>query len=274
MNENSALTHIRKLTNSSLNCSQLDVELLTMHVLKLNKNELYRDNPQINDQNKKDILSLFKRREDGEPLAYVINEKGFRNLELYVDRNVLVPRPETEIMVQTILDNFDSKPRKVIDLGTGSGAIGLSLCMERNNWDVTCSDISIEALKVAKRNMISNYLKVNLVNGSWLDTFQRNYFDIIVSNPPYLSINDPSIHSDGLKHEPTIALVSESEGLKDIEEIIYKSSKLLTRKGCLFIEHGNNQSQQVCSLFKKYGFSEITALEDLNEDSRFCSGRL
>ena len=88
MHESSALTHIRKLTNSSVNCSQLDVELLMMHVLKLKKNELYRDNPQINDQNKKDILSLIKRREDGEPLAYLINEKGFRNLELYVDRNV------------------------------------------------------------------------------------------------------------------------------------------------------------------------------------------
>ena len=274
MRESSALTHIRKLTNSSVNCSQLDFELLMMHVLKLKKNELYRDNPQINDQNKKDILSLIKRREDGEPLAYVINEKGFRNLELYVDRNVLVPRPETEIMVQTILDNFDSKPHNVIDLGTGSGAIGLSLSKERNNWDITCSDISIEALKVAKKNMISNSLKVNLVNGNWLESFQRDYFDIIVSNPPYLSPNDPSVHSDGLKHEPIIALVSESEGLKDIEKIINKSSKLLTRKGCLFIEHGNNQSKQVCSLFKKYGFSEIATIEDLNGDNRFCSGRL
>ena len=274
MHENSALTHIRKLTNTSVNCSQLDVELLMMHVLNLKKNELYRDNPQINDQIKKDILSLLKRREDGEPLAYIINTKGFRNLELYVDRNVLVPRPETEIMVQTILDNFGSEPHNVIDLGTGSGAIGLSLSIERNNWDITCTDISIEALKVAKRNMISNSLKVNLVNGHWLEFFQKDYFDIIVSNPPYLSPNDPSINSDGLKYEPVIALVSESEGLKDIEKIINESSKLLSRKGCLFIEHGNNQSKQVCSLFKKYGFSEITSLEDLNGDNRFCSGRL
>ena len=90
-----------------------------------------------------------------------------------MDRNVLVPRPETEIMVQTILDNFGSEPHNVIDLGTGSGAIGLSLSIERNNWDITCSDISIEALKVAKRNMISNSLKVNLVNGHWLEFFKR-----------------------------------------------------------------------------------------------------
>ena len=149
MHENSALTHIRKLTNTSVNCSQLDVELLMMHVLNLKKNELYRDNPQINDQIKKDILSL-KKREDGEPLAYIINKKASETWN-FMWMNVLVPRPETEIMVQTILDNFGSEPHNVIDLGTGSGAIGLSLSIERNNWDITCSDISIEALKVAKR---------------------------------------------------------------------------------------------------------------------------
>ena len=152
MNENSALTHIRKLTNTSVNCSQLDVELLMMHVLNLKKNELYRDNPQINDQIKKDILSLLKRREAGEPLAYIINTKGFRNLELYVDRNVLVPRPETDIMVQTLLDNFRSEPHNVIDLGTGSGCLAISLAKEYKNSIITATDISKSALNVAKRN--------------------------------------------------------------------------------------------------------------------------
>ena len=274
MDLNSALSQI-KLRNQNLElCSQLDIELLVLDILKISKNDLYRDNPLLSQDQQDRLLRLIDRREKGEPLAYIREKIGFWNLDLHIDQRVLVPRPETEVLVERILENFNSKKLNVLDLGTGSGAIGLALCSERPLWNIVCSDLCPQALSVTRRNMKKNLLKVQIVNARWLDSFVEGRFDIIVSNPPYLSFDDPNIFSDGLRHEPLKALVAENHGIKDIEEIIVNSAKLLADKGSLFVEFGNDQTRKVVSLFKKNGYSEINLYKDLNGDERFCSGKI
>ena len=274
MDDYSALNQIKLLTQSSTLSSQLDIELLVLHLLNIDKNVLYRDNPSFTEETCNELKDLIKRREKGEPLAYLTNKIGFWNLSLYVDNKVLVPRPETETLVRNILETFDSKQIKVLDLGTGSGAIGLSLAKERTNWEVVCSDMSLEAIKVTKKNMLTNSLNVSLVNSNWLTAFKNECFDLIVSNPPYVNPSDPRVLSDGLRFEPIEALVSDCEGFKDIEQIVKESSKTLNNSGYLFLEHGYDQSDEVISIFENYDFSQIRTFKDLNGDDRVCSGKL
>ena len=274
MDDYSALNQIKLHTQSSIVSSQLDIELLVSHLLEIDRNTLYRDNPQLTVEIINELKELIQRREKGEPLAYLVNSIEFWNLNLYVDHNVLVPRPETEILVQKVLEIFDKKKIRVLDLGTGSGAIGLSLAKERANWKVVCSDLSYEALKVTTKNMIRNSLDVSLVNSNWLSAFKKEYFDVIVSNPPYINPSDHRVYSDGLKFEPKKALISESGGLYDIEKIVREASEILNNIGYLFIEHGYDQSDLVVSIFETYGFSQIRTFKDLNGDDRVCLGKL
>jgi len=274
MDDYSALKQIKLLTQSSTLSSQLDIELLVLHLLNIDKNVLYRDNPSLTKKICNELKDLIKRREEGEPLAYLTNQIGFWNLSLYVDNKVLVPRPETETIIQNILETFSSKQIKVLDLGTGSGAIGLSLAKERKNWEVICSDMSLEAIKVTEKNMLMNSLNVSLVNSNWLAAFKNECFDLIVSNPPYINPSDPRVLSDGLKFEPIEALVSDCEGFKDIEQIVKESCKSLNNSGYLFLEHGYDQADQVVSIFENYDFSQIRTFKDLNGDDRVCSGKL
>ena len=274
MDDYSALNQIKLLSQSGTLSSQLDIELLVLHLLNIDKNVLYRDNPSFTEETCNELKELIKRREKGEPLAYLTNQIGFWNLSLYVDNKVLVPRPETETLVQSILETFGSKQIRVLDLGTGSGAIGLSLAKERKNWEIVCSDMSLEAIKVTKKNMLMNSLNVSLINSNWLAAFKNECFDLIVSNPPYINPSDPRVLSDGLKFEPIEALVSDCGGFKDIEQIVKESSKSLHNSGYLFLEHGYDQSDKVISIFENYDFSQIRTFKDLNGDDRVCSGKL
>lgn len=274
MDEYSALNQIKQLRKYNQVCSQLDIELLVLHILNIDKNRLFRDNPLLTKENLKELEALIERREKGEPIAYLTNNIGFWNLNLYVDDRVLVPRPETETLINEVLTKFDSKKRYVLDLGTGSGAIGLTLAKERPNWQVVCSDISFEALKVASKNMNLNSLEVFLVNSDWLSSFRDGQFDIIIANPPYISTTDLRVFSDGLKFEPIGALVSESDGLKDLKKIVESSSQMLVDDGYLFVEHGYDQSDMVFSFFNDFNFSCIRKYKDLNDDDRVCSGKL
>ena len=274
MDEYSALNQIKQLRKYNQVCSQLDIELLVLHILNIDKNRLFRDNPLLTKENLKELEALIERREKGEPIAYLTNNIGFWNLNLYVDDRVLVPRPETETLINEVLTKFDSKKRYVLDLGTGSGAIGLTLAKERPNWQVVCSDISFEALKVASKNMNLNSLEVFLVNSDWLSSFRDGQFDIIIANPPYISTTDLRVFSDGLKFEPIGALVSELDGLKDLKKIVESSSQMLVDDGYLFVEHGYDQSDMVFSFFNDFNFSCIRKYKDLNDDDRVCSGKL
>ena len=274
MNERSSLNQIHNISKDTRLSTKLDVELLILDLLKIDKNILYREDPVLSSRQLKELEVLVRRREQGEPLAYILKSKGFWCLDLFVDENVLVPRPETEIIIEKILESFDTSEKTVLDLGTGSGAIGLSLSKERKDWGVFCSDISFDAIKVARKNKYKNEVDAIFINSDWLEAYADNTFDIIVSNPPYIDPDDPRIHSDGLKYEPIHALISDQKGLKDIETIICQSKEVLVNKGSLFIEHGHDQSGEVELLLEKYNFSDIRKFQDLNGDDRVCSGKI
>ena len=274
MNERSSLNQIHNISKDTRLSTKLDVELLILDLLKIDKNILYREDPVLSSRQLKELEALVRRREQGEPLAYILKSKGFWSLDLFVDENVLVPRPETEIIIEKILESFDTSEKTVLDLGTGSGAIGLSLSKERKDWGVFCSDISFDAIKVARKNKYKNEVDAIFINSDWLEAYADNTFDIIVSNPPYIDPYDPRIHSDGLKYEPIHALISDQKGLKDIETIICQSKEVLVNKGSLFIEHGHDQSGEVELLLEKYNFSDIRKFQDLNGDDRVCSGKI
>tara|TARA_B100000902_G_scaffold376515_1_gene407673 strand:- start:5600 stop:6433 length:834 start_codon:yes stop_codon:yes gene_type:complete len=274
MNDSSSSHLINSFIKTCNRSSRLDIELLFMHVLGIDQNILYRDDPILKSLELDRIKKLIERREDGEPLAYLTNNIGFWNLDLFINQHVLVPRPETEVLVETVLDECDPGRKKVLDLGTGSGAIGLALAKERSDWLIACTDLSFDSLKVASVNMTKNSLNIYLVNADWLGSFKTNYFDIIISNPPYIDPADPRVFSDGLKYEPIKALVSESDGLADIKKIAKEGSKMLVDGGYLFLEHGYDQSDKVAYILKKNGFSQIRVVKDLNGDDRVCMGQL
>ena len=274
MNERSSLNQINIISKDTHLSTKIDIELLILDLLKIDKNILYREDPVLSSRQLKELEVLVRRREQGEPLAYILKSKGFWSLDPFVDENVLVPRPETEIIIEKILESFDTSEKTVLDLGTGSGAIGLSLSKERKDWGVFCSDISFDAIKVARKNKYKNEVDAIFINSDWLEAYADNTFDIIVSNPPCIDPDDPRIHSDGLKYEPIHALISDQKGLKDIETIICQSKEVLVNKGSLFIEHGYDQSGEVELLLEKYNFSDIRKFQDLNGDDRVCSGKI
>ena len=276
MSEANSLELINEHSKKNLDqyCSKQDIELLVLHTLGIDRNNLYRENPSIDQCNLKKIESFIERRNLGEPLAYILRTKGFWNLDLFVNENVLVPRPETELLVETILSFYNSEPLNLLDLGTGSGAIGLSLMSERPSWQVYCSDLSFKALKVAQENKTNNLMNIHLINANWLNAFEVKSFDVIVSNPPYVDHNDERLLKDGISFEPKEALIAEERGLRDIKHIIKNSKEYLRNEGCLLVEHAPEQSNDIIDLFNEYSYTDIRLFQDLNGDDRVSLGKI
>jgi len=217
---------------------------------------------------------MIRRRIDGEPLAYILGKKGFWNLDLEVNNQVLVPRPETEALLEDILLSFNQTYLSVLDLGTGSGAIGLSLKKEKKEWDVYCSDISINALEVANKNSLKNNLEVNFVCCDWLNAFKPNSFDLLISNPPYIKLDDIRLKSDGLSHEPLEALVSGTTGKEQLFVIATSSKRFLKKGGYLYLEHSPCQAKELKLFLKELNFKNISEIFDLNGDKRSIKAQL
>ena len=276
MSEQNSLELINQLSKENLNqhCKKEDLELLILDILGIDRNILYRKNPTLNEDQTIILRQYIKRRNLGEPLAYILGNKGFWKLDLSVDKNVLVPRPETELLVEKILFFYDSKPLKLLDLGTGSGAIGLSLISERPSWEVYCSDLSFKALNVAQENKKNKLMNAYLINANWLNAFGKNSFDVIVSNPPYVDQNDKRLLKDGVSFEPLEALVSKERGLKDLKHIIMNAKDHLRDEGHLFVEHAPEQSKDVIDIFNYCSYRSIRQFKDLNGDGRVSFGKI
>jgi release factor glutamine methyltransferase len=210
---------------------------------------------------------LCQRRLAGEPLAYIVGSKPFFGLDLQVDKRVLVPRPDTETLVEWAL-TFD-KTNSVLDMGTGSGAIALALKSVRPDWQVTALDASSDALAVAQNNAKRLNLNVNFLQSSWFDALQNTKFDLIISNPPYIVEGD--WHMAALAHEPKQALTSGADGLDDIRKIIAQAPDFLTDNGWLLLEHGFDQAAAVRDLLAQRGFVQVQSKRDLAGIER-CSG--
>ena len=244
--------------------ADLDAELLLAHVLGCSRTALATaPERELNDTQAKALMELATRRSDGEPVAYLTGQRAFWTLELEVTRDVLVPRPETELLVETALEELQTVARPaVLDLGTGSGAIALAIASERPDTSVTGVDQSAAALEVAARNAFRlRKGNVRFLQGSWYEPVDALKFHVIVANPPYVSEGDPLLAA--LAHEPRRALVSGPEGLDALAEICAGARPHLARGGMLIVEHGAGQGGAVRTLATGAGLARVATLSDL-----------
>jgi release factor glutamine methyltransferase len=253
---------------------RLDAQLLVLHAVGRADVErawlLAHDTDALPDAAHATLQTTVRRRAAGEPLAYITGHKAFYVLDLCVDARVLVPRPDTETLVDWALELLGTAPARVLDLGTGSGAIALALQHCRPALDVLAIDYSADALAVAQANAQRLHLKVQFAQGSWLDGVQGR-FDLIVSNPPYIAALDP--HLAALTHEPLQALASGDHGLDDIRTIIAQAGRHLQPGGWLLLEHGYDQAAAVRTLLADAGFDHAQSRRDLAGIERCSGGR-
>ena len=212
---------------------------------------------------------LLERRLIGEPMAYIRGSQEFWQHTFVVGPEVLIPRPETELLVEILLGHLEPHQQQILDLGTGSGAIGISLAAERNAWFVRGIDINEAAIDLARRNS-EGLNNIELRVGNWCDGISTNSIDAIVSNPPYVRENDP--HLRDLSFEPIEALTSGIDGLSAVRSIISDAYRCLKPSGLLLIEHGYDQQKEVLNLFQRSGFLKIERFNDLNNTPRAVLG--
>ncbi|MBV6669470.1 peptide chain release factor N(5)-glutamine methyltransferase [Xanthomonas euvesicatoria pv. alangii] len=219
--------------------------------------------------------ALVQRREAGEPVAYLTGSRGFRTLDLAVSPATLIPRADTEVLVELALERLDTVPgRRVADLGTGSGAIALAIASERPQAQVIATDASAAALAMARRNADSHGLRnVDCRQGSWFAPLAGEAFDLIASNPPYIAAHDPHLQQGDLRYEPASALASGSDGLDDIRLIVADAPAHLLPGGWLLLEHGWDQGVAVAELLAARGFAAVATHQDLERRDRVTLGR-
>jgi len=253
--------------------ARLDAELLLCHVLKLERTALYTWPNKPIDAEQVDTLALhLQERAQGKPIAYITGVKEFWSLPIHVTPNVLIPRADTETLVEYAIEVYQHNGGPILEMGTGSGAIAIALASELNTH-ITASDESEVALQVAKDNaqrLVPEQITFEL--GDWGQPFADNTFKLIVSNPPYIAPNDPHLQASELRHEPHTALVSARDGLADIEQILRDAKRIGTERCTVILEHGYEQGAAVRTLMRKYDYKECVTKRDLSGQERITAG--
>ncbi|PJL73795.1 protein-(glutamine-N5) methyltransferase, release factor-specific [Stenotrophomonas maltophilia] len=255
-----------------------EAELLLLHVLDRPRSWLFAHaTDPLAAVDQATFEALLARRVAGEPVAYLIGRRGFWTLDLEVDPATLIPRPETELLVELALERLPpDQALQLADLGTGSGAIALALASERPRAQVLATDASTGALAVAARNAARHELgNVRFAEGGhdWYAPLQGVRFDLIASNPPYIASDDPHLEQGDLRFEPSTALASGMDGLDDIRRIVDGGQAHLRPGGWLLIEHGWEQGAAIRALFEATGFVEVQTVQDLEQRDRITLGR-
>lgn len=255
-----------QVTLAATDNPRLEAGLLMCHLLGWHNTKLISHSDQaLSASQLSDFVHLVARRHNGEPSAYIVGERAFWSLDLKVTSDTLIPRPDTETLVEQALALLDGKTSpRVLDMGTGSGAIALSIAKERPDAHVEASDFSLQALDVAKNN--AQRLRINIQawhHGSWFSALPEHHprFDLIVSNPPYIANNDP--HLPSLQYEPLSALVAGQDGLDDIRLLIQQAPNYLLPNGYLALEHGYDQAPAVEQLFAAKSYTGLEQKKDL-----------
>jgi release factor glutamine methyltransferase len=248
-----------------LTSAVLDAQVLLGHVLDRPRSELMVHSEQlVPPEEVAEFERAVLRRAAGEPLAYIVGHREFWSLELQVSPAVLVPRPETELVVERCLALCGGQQAAIADLGTGSGAIALALAWERRGWSVTATDRSEAALTVARANAQALGIdNVRFVTGDWFAALGGQRFDLIASNPPYVAAGDPALNDPALRHEPLGALASGAGGLEDLAALIAGAPAHLRSAGWLVLEHGPGQARDVAELLVARGFRHVRCHADL-----------
>lgn len=258
---------------------RLDAQMLLLHALDRSSHDrawlIAHDSDPLPANAEARWTALLQRRQAGEPVAYLIGEKEFGGLTLQVDARVLVPRPDTEALVEWALDALPpsggAEPPRLLDLGTGSGAIALTIARRRPDAQVTATDASADALTVAEANARRLNLPLRFAHGAWLAAVPDERFDVIVSNPPYIAEGDH--HLADLTHEPLTALTAGPDGLDDIRLIVAQAPAAVQPGGWLLLEHGHDQAAVVRELLTAQGFEAVSSRTDLAGIERCSGGR-
>ncbi|WP_313461608.1 peptide chain release factor N(5)-glutamine methyltransferase [Stenotrophomonas sp.] len=254
-----------------------EAELLLLHVLGRERSWLFAHaTDAVEPATEAAFAQLLQRRIQGEPVAYLLGRRGFWTLDLAVSPATLIPRPETERLVELALERLPAdRPLQVADLGTGSGAIALALASERPLAQVLATDMSTDALAVAAENARRHELaNVRFRQGSWHAALGQERFALIATNPPYIAADDPHLAQGDLRFEPATALASGADGLDDIRVIVAGAPAHLLAGGWLLIEHGWDQGPAIRALLELAGFVEVSTAVDLEHRDRVSLGRL
>ena len=262
----------KQLKSYKFNSAKLDVELILSKTLGLSREKILLNlNGKINDKVLEKFNYYLKLRKQNRPIAYILGFKDFWKYKFQVDKNVLIPRPETEIIIEQALKNLPKLSKKnILDIGTGSGCIIISIIKERENCKATAIDKSLKALKVAKLNAEMHQVqkKIKFLNID-VDKYFANKYDLIISNPPYIKDSEIlSLDKDVKLNEPKLALLGGKSGLNKVFKVIKKSQKLLKTKGKLILEIGDKQSKEVKKYLIKNNFNQIQVFKDLSRKDR------
>jgi release factor glutamine methyltransferase len=215
----------------------------------------------------------FARRRAGEPVSYITGWREFYGVALRVTPDVLIPRPETELLVELALERIPSGlPARVLELGTGSGAIAVALAKERPGLEITATDISEAALAVARRNACEQVAAIDFVRSDWFEALGPRGFDLIVSNPPYVAAGDAHLEQGDVRFEPRLALVGGEDGMTHVRRIADQARQRLRPDGRLLVEHGYDQRDRCVELLRELGYAEVEDFDDLAKNPRVCAG--
>ncbi|MCH2158700.1 MAG: peptide chain release factor N(5)-glutamine methyltransferase [Oleiphilaceae bacterium] len=256
---------------------ELDVQLLLAHVLQVEPS-YFRTWPEksLSVEQSQTYRHLLQERLKGRPVAHLTGSRGFWTLDLIVNESTLIPRPDTECLVEAALDLLaDVEAASVLDLGTGTGAIALALASEQRNWTVLGSDLESDAVLLARSNAAKNQIRnVDFVQGSWFDPIDKDAkFDLIVSNPPYIDENDVHLSQGDVRYEPLSALVAAEHGLSDIKLISNLARSHLKNGAWLILEHGYDQGDDVRRILSQFDYESIETRQDYGSNDRFTIGR-
>jgi release factor glutamine methyltransferase len=256
---------------------RLDAEVLLAHALNVARSYLHAwPERALSADEEQAYYALVERKRRGEPIAYITGSREFWSRDFIVSKDTLIPRPETEVLVEKILEKFQTHTGvlSVADLGTGCGAIALTIALEKPLWQVAATELSDTAMAVAKSNAERHHVKnVSFYLGDWCAALPRLRFDAIMANPPYIAKGDSELNQDVIEFEPHAAIFADEAGLKALRQIVFQAKNHLKSGGYLMVEQGYSQAQAVREIFLNAGYTEIEMHKDFSGQDRMTAAR-